>query len=414
MRRRGQQRPQQRLHRQLRSSSSRPGRRTAPLAPSVRVERLRRRLEHLLHGAGPARREDDAAAGQPQDRVLPDRVGEVLRDPPGEQVRRLVPVQPGRDGQAAVPSPAQVVATAAGGRAAYRCAHRAAPRAVYGSWSVKSGAAASRSIAARQRPSPAGPRGTRRGWPPPSPRARRRSPPAGRPGPARQPSSAAIRYARTAARHGVPAHDARPPLRRRAPPARPRVASASALSMPWSCSRWRERLPDVRQRAAVRAEVLVDHGVVHAGEAVARRSRRPGPPACTGATAGSGTAARRTAAPRARRAGPGRRSTSADANRQPTNRVSGTSTAVRSGGGSRSSRGPARSARPAAGGQVRSQLGPDSISSGGAVVRLDDVGGRWGRHRGSSCPSARGRSAPSGSDGAARQEPGDRGHRAPA
>src|SRR5690606_12085826 len=56
--------------------------------------------------AGPAGGEDDPAPGQPEDGVLPDGVGKILGDPAGEEVRRLVPVQPGGDGEPTAPGPA--------------------------------------------------------------------------------------------------------------------------------------------------------------------------------------------------------------------------------------------------------------------------------------------------------------------
>ena len=283
----------------------------APAGAVGAVERLRRGLEHLLHGAGPAGREDDAAARQPQDRVLPDGVGEVLGDlrrRTGSPARART-ARWGWPGRRGAPSrrPRR-------GRRPRRARTRARTRsaaAVYGSWSRKSGAAASRSIAAVS--SSAESAGQVRAE-------------VGR-----------LHHARAAAGHHQPAGPGQLPAERRrpagtatrraAPRARPSPrppTSAPCAGLPAAggvgqrvvdavvVQPLRERLPDLRQRAAVRPEVLVDHGVVHRRRSRPRRSRPPGRRRCRGASAGSGTAAPGSRAPRARRAGPGRPPTSAD------------------------------------------------------------------------------------------------------
>ena len=215
---------------------------------------------------------------------------------------------------------------------------------------------------------------------------------AGRPGPAPSRASAASRYAARTARHGVPAHDADHRLRRRGRPSQPRMASASALSIAVVVQPLGERLADVRQRAAVRPEVLVDDRVVHAGEAAVGEARRPGRRACTGGTDGSGTAAPGSRGPRARRGAPASASTSGDANRQPTNSVSVTSTPVRSGTGRGRGAGPARSGRRGCPvWQVVVELGPRldlvgacgragaSTSAGVASARTPGIGSRRAR-----------------------------------
>ena len=68
-------------------------------------------LEHLLHRAGGAGEEHDAAVAAPHERRLAHGVLEVLGDRRGEHVGRLVAVEPGRDAEPAVtagPPPAHV------------------------------------------------------------------------------------------------------------------------------------------------------------------------------------------------------------------------------------------------------------------------------------------------------------------
>ncbi len=57
-------------------------------------------LEHLLHGAGRAREEDDAGVADLEQHRLAGRVAHVLRDGGGEHVGGLVAVVPGRDAEA--------------------------------------------------------------------------------------------------------------------------------------------------------------------------------------------------------------------------------------------------------------------------------------------------------------------------
>ena len=157
------------------------------------VEVLGQRLEHLLHRAGLAGEVDDAAPAAVQQSVLAQRVGEVLGDPRGEQVARLVAVEPGRDAQTPDrPRPA-ASGRAPGGRSSPTGrgrTGRSAPRPA--------------APAPRRRP-PATDSGRRRGCRPPSRPARRRSAPCGRPWSARRRAAPHRRTRRPCgARHARP------------------------------------------------------------------------------------------------------------------------------------------------------------------------------------------------------------------
>ena len=61
---------------------------------------LRGVLEDLLDGTCAPRSEDDAVGGDGHEPILPDAIGEELRDMRRKWIRRLVAVEPGRDAEA--------------------------------------------------------------------------------------------------------------------------------------------------------------------------------------------------------------------------------------------------------------------------------------------------------------------------
>ena len=137
-------------------------------------------LEDLLHGARRAGQEHDPRVADLQQDRLAEGVAEVLRDRGGEDVRRLVTVEPGRD-----PERRDV---AQGRRPTGR---RRPTRRPTGGTTGRPRARSSASVSAAS----GSPReAAHRGWPPPSLPAHRRSRPCGRDR-AAQPSRAASAYA---------------------------------------------------------------------------------------------------------------------------------------------------------------------------------------------------------------------------
>ena len=276
MRRVRQQRPSRAHDRDRRSSRSRPGSTNGP------ADRPCGRRSWSPPGRSPARcrpirGRTRCRRGTAEDHVLPDGVGEVLGDlPPANRLAGSCPYsQVGRPGRRAAAGRRRRCVAAAGGYAA----RTASAAAVYGSWSRKSGAAASAVDRGAQLVGRAAakyaPRFAASITPGPPPvTTSRPARPAARPG-----GGQPVRV--RPPRHGVPAHhpdDAPRAVR----PAQPRTASPSALSMPASCSRWASASRMSGRAAAVGAEVPVDDGVVHAGEAARRRTRRPAPRRCRG------------------------------------------------------------------------------------------------------------------------------------
>lgn len=58
-------------------------------------------LEDLLDGARRAGEDHNAGLGMGEEPVFADGIGEILRDALGEDIRRFVAVEPGRDAEAA-------------------------------------------------------------------------------------------------------------------------------------------------------------------------------------------------------------------------------------------------------------------------------------------------------------------------